>query len=182
MDWLPAVMTLIGVLVGVGIQEIRIWREKKDKYKDMVFEKRLDAHQGAYYWCMRLSGVVMPHSLAKDGGTQPAVKVLGEALEWLDKNALYLDEDSRIKMDALIGDAYGTASRYEDKEGRGNINEGKEERRLSGEIREALASIKTGVGVRYLPERRIPREYIKARKQLGKLLKATVKSGGKQRN
>ena len=35
MDWFPAVMTLIGVLVGVGIQEIRIWRERTDKYKDI---------------------------------------------------------------------------------------------------------------------------------------------------
>ena len=49
MDWFPAVMTLVGVLIGVGIQELRFWHERKDKYKDMVFEKRLAAYQGAYY-------------------------------------------------------------------------------------------------------------------------------------
>jgi len=31
MDWFPAVMTIAGVLVGVGVQEFRIWRAKIDK-------------------------------------------------------------------------------------------------------------------------------------------------------
>lgn len=68
MDWFPAVMTLIGVLVGVGIQELRIWRERKDKYKDMVFEKRLDAHQEGHYRIAKLVMAMMPNQIMKGGG------------------------------------------------------------------------------------------------------------------
>jgi hypothetical protein len=31
MDWFSAVMGLVGVLLGVAIQEFRFWRERKDK-------------------------------------------------------------------------------------------------------------------------------------------------------
>jgi hypothetical protein len=154
-DWFPAVMTLVGVLVGVGVQELRIWRERRDKYKDMVFEKRLDAHQGAYCRCMRLFDVMLPNKLMCDEGVRVAMKEAAETLDWLDKNALYLDEDSRVRMVVFVRYMCGTAERYLDGTQRKNISIEEETRKLLLSLREVVSSIKRGVGVKYLPEREI---------------------------
>ena len=114
MDWVTAVIGLVGVIVGVGIQEFRIWRERKDKYKDMVFEKRLDAHQGAYYWCMTLFELMLPPKLMKDGGVKVAAEETLKATDWLNKNALYLDEDSRVVMNLFFRYISETCYKYLD--------------------------------------------------------------------
>ena len=152
MDWATAVITLAGVIAGVGIEEFRFWRERKDKYKDMVFEKRLDAHQGAYYWCTRLLDVMWPHKLMRDEGVRGAMKEGQGALDWLGKNALYLDEDSRIGMDVFIDYMCETAYKYVDEKGRKNINVEEETGKLLQNSREVVSRIKRGVGVKYLPE------------------------------
>lgn len=151
MDWFPAFMTLVGVLVGVGVQELRIWREKKDKYKDMVFGKRLDVHQGAYYQCRKLTIVMMPFNLMKVGGVDAAIKEIWEAMDWMNKNALYLDEDSREKMDEFQIYANNTASKYVSEKERKNINTEEEEKKLGENLREVLSCIQRGVGAKYLP-------------------------------
>ena len=158
MDWFPAVMGLIGVVVGVAIQEFRIWRERKDKYKDMIFEKRLDAHQGAYYRCMRLSKFMLPHELMKDEGTAALEEIL-ESYEWLAKNALYLDGDSRTKITYCFDYVRETAEKYEDEEWRKNINVKEEMRKLQENMVAVLVSIEKGIGVKYLPESRISIEH-----------------------
>jgi hypothetical protein len=155
MDWFPAVMTLAGVLVGVGVQEFRIWREKKDKYKDMVFEKRLDAHQGAYYWCMTLVKLAMPHRLVKDGGKQALVKGMWEATEWLNKNALYLDEGSLEEMNKFFQYVSETGVKYRGERRGQDINVATEAAELVRNSGEVLGSIKRGIGYKYLPETRI---------------------------
>jgi len=155
MDWLTPVMGIIGVVVGAGIQEFRIWREKKDKYMDMVFEKRLDAHQGAYYWCMRLLKVALPINLTQDGGVQVAVEEINEAMEWVDKNALYLDEDSRIEIGELFKFVNVTSSKYVDRRNIEGINSEEERQKVVKKVREVLSSITRGIGVKYLPEQRI---------------------------
>jgi hypothetical protein len=170
MDWFPAVMTLVGVLVGVGVQEFRIWREKKDKYKDMVFEKRLDAHQGAYCWCMRLFDVMLPNKLMRGEGVRVAMKEASEALDWWDKNALYLDEDSRIKMNIFIQYMCETVYKYVDETGRKNISIEEETRKLLQNSREVVSSIKRGVGVKYLPEPRISSVTLAGMKSLDELV------------
>jgi hypothetical protein len=170
MAWFPAVMTLVGVLVGVGVQEFRIWREKKDKYKDMVFERRLDAHQGAYYECMRLLKFVMPDKLVVDGGVEVAIEETLEAHEWLNKNALYLDEDSRTKMSALFNYICETTIKYKDAKWRKNINIGEETRKLIDNLSEVLGCIQRGIGVEYLPERKKLIESIDTEKRLNELI------------
>jgi hypothetical protein len=156
MDWFPAVMTLVGVLIGVGIQEFRIWRARKDKYGDMVFEKRLDAHQGAYYWCKRLTVSVRPDRLLRDGGVEAGIKEVWRGLEWLDKNALYLDEDSRLKVNNFIVYIAGIIVRYRDKKWRKNIEVEEEMQKVLEKVVEVVTSIERGIGVKYLPEQKIP--------------------------
>ena len=152
MDWFPAVMTVVGVLIGVGIQELRIWRERRDKYRDMVFEKRLDAHQGAYYQCMRLSKVSMPWHLVEDGGVENVSKEIDEATEWLNKNALYLDEDSRERMEDLMIFLNISASKYEEERDKGGKNDKKVRNKVVGEVGKVLYTLKKGIGVKHLTE------------------------------
>lgn len=168
MDWFPAVMTLVGVLVGLGVQEFRIWRERKDKYKDMVFEKRLDTHQGAYYQCMRILNLIMPHILMSDEGASVAVKEAWNAYEWLDKNRLFLDDDSSFKMNCFFQYACETAYKYTDEEGRKNIDVEEETRRLFEIVVDVTASIRKGIGVEYLPEPKIFIKDIEVKKELDK--------------
>ena len=159
MDWFPAVMTLVGVLVGLGVQEFRIWRERKDKYKDIVFEKRLEAHQDAHYRCKRLLGVMMPYKLMKDAGKKAAIEEIGKYYEWRNKNALYLDRDSRIKMNMLFKYVLDAVEKYEDGEWLKNINVREETQKLNENIVEVLYSIEKGLGVDYLPEEEITLDY-----------------------
>lgn len=155
MDWFPAVMTLAGVLIGVGIQEFRIWRERKDKYKDMIFEKRLEAHQGAHYRCRRLLMFMTPYKLVKDGGVSAALEEMREFSEWLHKNTLYLDIGSRTKISMFLNYLLNTVKKYQDEEWIKNMNVKEETLELHGNMAEVLLSIERGVGVNYLPEEKI---------------------------
>jgi hypothetical protein len=172
MDWFPAVMTLVGVLVGVGVQEFRIWREKKDKYKDMVFERRLDAHQGAFYQCVRLLKFAMPDKLVADGGFAVAIEETLEGHEWLNKNALYLDGDSRTKVSTFFNYICETAIKYKDEKWRKNVNIGEETQKLMDNVAKALACIERGIGGEYLPERNKLIESIDTEKWLDELIEA----------
>jgi hypothetical protein len=156
MDWFPAVMSLVGVALGAGIQEIRLRRERKDKYKDMVFEKRLDAHQGAYYWCLRVSRSARPDNLLREGGPEGAIKESWKCLEWLHKNALYLDEGSASKMNSFIVYIIDKSLKSRDEAWRKNVDVKKEVEDVIGRLAEVTTSIRKGVGVKYLPEERIP--------------------------
>jgi len=173
MDWFPAVMTLVGVLIGVGIQEFRIWRERKEKYMDMVFEKRLEIHQGAYYRCMRLSNIMLPHKLVGVEGLQAAVKELMEAIEWLNMNALYLDEASTAKMNSFLLYLGVTGSKYVylDKTKIKDINLEEETRKILQNRNEVVSKIKKGIGVKYLPEREIPSVDIEEEKSFDEVVK-----------
>lgn len=166
MDWFAAVMTLIGVLVGVGIQEFRIWRERKEKYKDMVFEKRLDAHQEGYYRVMRLCLAMLPNEIMKEGGSKVAVERLQEAEEWRDKNALYLTEDTMEKIDDLLEYAADTGCKYANEAERKNISIEEETQKVLRNAGIVSASIKKGVGVKHLPKNDVLGVRILERKSL----------------
>jgi hypothetical protein len=155
MDWFPAVMALVGVLVGVGVQELRLWRERKDKYKDMIFEKRVEAHQGAYYRCYRLQEFLLPYRLVKDGGIKALDGELYRYKDWLNKNALYLDGVSRTKIYMFLYYAVKTGRKYGDRQWIKNMDVREETLALNGNLAETLNSIQKGIGVKYLPEEEI---------------------------
>ena len=156
MDWFTPLVGFLGLAIGFGYQEYRIRRERKDKYKDMVFEKRLDAHQGAHYWSRRFLGLMSPHRLVKEGAVAVVIKEVQEAYEWLTRNELYLDEASSLKMTEFLHYAAETCLRYLEykKEGK-NINVEEETRKLLYNEGVLSASIRKGIGVKYLPEQRI---------------------------
>lgn len=57
-DWVAPVMGLAGVALGAGIAEFRHWRESRERYQAMSFERRLEAHQEAYYYNQRFYEVL----------------------------------------------------------------------------------------------------------------------------
>ena len=155
MDWFSAVMVLIGAGIAVGAQELRIWREKQDKYKDMVFEKRLAAHQDAYYWCVRLFNLMMPNSLMIADGRKNLNKETWKAHEWFTKNALYLDEVSVEKWIDFLEYVKETGQKYESETIRKDISVKEETKELRKNVEEVVAAIRKGVGYKYLPEAKI---------------------------
>lgn len=131
MEWVAAI---VGVIIGAAIQEFRHWRESKERFRVMTFEKRLEAHQRAYYWCHKLNEVLNPSN------SEEIHKVASEAREWWDSNCLFLDANSRHKMVELINLAHFYAD--------GN--------KLGEDVWSALMkawkTIVAGIGVEYLPE------------------------------
>jgi len=175
MDWFAAVMTLVGVLVGVGVQEFRIWRERKDRYKNMVFQKRLDAHQGAYYWCMRLMTLMRPDRLMREGGVGAAIEKNWEASEWLNKNALYLDKDSRSKMIGFVRYIGETSLKYKDEGWKTDVHIKEETLNVVMRAGEVVTTVEKGIGVDYLPKQKTLSEnirWIEIEQELGKIVKS----------
>lgn len=152
MDWFPAVMTLVGVLVGVAIKEYGIRRERKDKYKDMVFEKRLEAHQEVYCRLIGLLGFISPNRLMEEGGTKALRKELLECTKCVNRNALYLAKDSRRGIVVFLDYARKTGNMYADEEWVKSVDVKKEEDKLLNNMRVVLGSVEKGIGAEYLPE------------------------------
>jgi hypothetical protein len=92
-----AIFGLIGVVVGSGLTAgfnyYRDRREREEKYRVMLYEKRLEAHQRAFYYIQKLNEVLNTAQNDED-----IWKVTREAREWWDSNCLYLDEESRKEM------------------------------------------------------------------------------------
>jgi hypothetical protein len=151
MDWFTPLVGFLGLAIGFGYQEYRFRRERKDKYKDMVFEKRLAAHQDAYYWCMRLFNLMMPNRLMIADGRKNLNKETWEAHEWLTKNALYLDEVSAEKWIDFFEYVQETCQKYENETSRKDINVKEETKELRKHTEEVVAAIRKGVGYKYLP-------------------------------
>lgn len=47
-DWVLATIDPVCLLLGIGVSGLRQWRQERDRYKFMTFEKRLTVHQEAY--------------------------------------------------------------------------------------------------------------------------------------
>ena len=152
MDWFPALMTLVGVLVGVAIQEYRIRRERKDKYKDMAFEKRLEAHQEIYYRIIGLGELMSPGKLMKEAGAKAFHKELLEFTKCVARNALYLARDCRREIVVFLEYARKTGNNYADEEWVKSVNVKEEMDKLLHNMRIVMNSVERGVGVEYLPE------------------------------
>lgn len=172
MDWLTPLVGFLGWAIGFGSQEYRMRRERRDKYKDMVFEKRLEVHQGAYYRCNRLVGFMMPEKLVEDGGIEALADELSEYRVWINKNALYLAPDSKVKMHMFFHYAFKKGKQYADKEWIKTMNVEGETLELTRNLVEVLDSVERGVGVEYLPKERIEVEF----SYLGEILGDAVES------
>ena len=175
MDYIAAIIGFAGVALGALILGITNWLARKDKYKDMVFEKRLDAHQGAHYWCMRLMTVMRPDRITRKGGVAAAVEKNQEALEWLNKNALYLDQDSRLKMVSFVKYIGEASLKYRDEEWRTEVHMKEETLNVVMRAAEAATAVEKGIGVEYLPKQKALTEnmrWIEIEEELDRILES----------
>lgn len=108
---IEAVFGLIGVILGALATGIVSWKihtsnlqsrnseieiERKERFRVMTFEKRLDAYQRAYYCYQCLNEVL------NGGDTEKIHEVANEARDWWNKHCLLLDTDSRDNLMGFI--------------------------------------------------------------------------------
>lgn len=131
--WETALVGFFGVILGVGIQEFRRWRESKEVYQHMVFQKRLETHQKAFEWCQKLS-----LELSRSEADQ-IHKVAIKFRDWWNANCFYLDPKSRIEIIPLINYAHQYT---------------REPKRVDiwGQLEKVEKAITTGIGREYIPK------------------------------
>jgi hypothetical protein len=139
------VFGLIGVILGVGVMEFRHWREERERYQVMTFEKRLETHQAALNWCYQLNRVLN----SRDPGDIHGIA--DQAREWWNKNCLLLDEKSRESMVLTINFSHSYANKFE------HPDKGEPEAQKGSQVwhylNDSLRAIHEGIGVKYLPEK-----------------------------
>jgi hypothetical protein len=152
-DWTTPIIGFIGVIIGIASVEIRLWRERKERYQIMTFERRLEVHQQAFGWCLRISD-----SLGKSYGDLGANvnamlavdldKLYNEANEWYFNHCLYLDDDSRRDMFTAIGLPLERAEQLTN-----NVKATNEFiQQARNTLRETMRYVTKGIGSEYLPE------------------------------
>ena len=148
-EWTVPLIGFAGVILGVGITEFRLWKESREKYHAMIFEKRLEVHQKAFYWCLKIGETL--NEVEKDEyDTMKAFSNCAyEAREWLDNNCLYLNVTSYVGMIGALRMALAPVSKLL-KEEEADIDASKKEAQTK--LTETLRSIVEGIGVKYLPE------------------------------
>ena len=97
-----ALIGLIGILLGIAATSFFKWIDRKERFKVMTFEKRLDVHQSAYYWNQR----IYQELSSKDASILK--KIISDAQQWWNTNCLLLDENSRISMISV----FNSTNRY----------------------------------------------------------------------
>lgn len=53
-NWAVVLIGVSSLILGVAITEIGRWLERRERYKVLSFEKRLEAHQQALTWCLKI--------------------------------------------------------------------------------------------------------------------------------
>jgi hypothetical protein len=133
---MEAIYSLVGVIVGAGITGFVTWRiyqtNRKDQFRTMAFEKRLETHQNAYYWFQKVNDCLARNKFLKLPDT------IDQAQEWWYANCLWLDEKSRNEMIRFFYFArhYSPTKKNQDWDS----------------IPSCAQAIITGIGYKYLPE------------------------------
>ena len=134
MEWLIALFTLLGVILGLGYSEYKNRQGRKERFRVMTFEKRLEAHQQAYYWCHKLNEVLNIGEKADIHNTA------NKAREWWNSNCLLLDTNSRREIVQLINLSHAYAH---------DLKSGEY---VWDSLQKSLKSVVKGIGFEYLPE------------------------------
>jgi hypothetical protein len=104
-DWLTPIIGLGGVILGAGISEYRRWREGKEQYRVLTFERRLKTHQEALVQVSRLYNSFSSYidfTIRASDKLEMLETSIDKAEEWWSDNCLYLDEVTREKFSDLL--------------------------------------------------------------------------------
>ncbi len=96
--------------------------------------------------------MIRPHRLLKEGGIDKLLDEIENATDWLNKNALYLDDNSNNSMRGLFNEILIISKNYANKNKGVEIDVKVDLRKLVKSLSKALSCIKKGVGARYLPQ------------------------------
>jgi len=107
METIIGIFTIIGGLIGSFITYVVFKLERKDKFRMVAIEKRLEAHQKAFSMWYKLIWVI--HSPITE-----RTKVISEARDFWITNCLYLEKNTRKEFDVVINlvDGYSDKLRY----------------------------------------------------------------------
>lgn len=147
---LVAIVGFAGVLFGSAISIFIHWREGKDKYQQMAFEKRLQVHQEAYAWCERLFEYITPFD---ENAPKDKIDVTHKFDDWFYSNCLYLDKNSVFELQYLNLRVLEFFEKY----GEYNMATSDDRQRAAfRNLEEALGDTKDaiarGIGVKYIPD------------------------------
>jgi hypothetical protein len=147
-DWGIALIGVGGIIVGAIITEVRYWLDRKQRFRVMTFEKRLQVHQDAYRLCMEQA--LLMDELRRKGleVSERFLKSHDETREWLNRNCLYLDKRSHK---AIIEAFFATSIYGRDfAEKRETINQAYDY--AHSKLEDCLKFTTEGIGAEYLPE------------------------------
>lgn len=104
--WVGLIGVGVGSSITLGYNFWRDWSEGREKYRVMLYEKRLEIHQKGFYLVHKLSET-MPDSIEGMKRVKAAtINELSHQLEeWWTLNFFYLDEESRRRIIEAIVDA-----------------------------------------------------------------------------
>lgn len=140
-EWGIALIGIAGLIVGAIITEVRHWLDRQQRFQVMTFEKRLQTHQEALSCWYELY-----HAL-NIGTSDDKHKAIDKLEKWWENNLLFLDEVSRDKMLALIGEARDHITGHAESHSA-----------VFRTLRETRDAIVRGIGAKYLPEMPEPKE------------------------
>jgi hypothetical protein len=135
-DWFTPVIGLSGVVLGVGITEVRRWLESKNIYRKVTFEKRLAVHQEALGQSYLLGRII-----SSQIDDEEKITKVREIEKWWNNNCLYLDEKSCRKMFNLVFDSFEHINGLSESQNA-----------IYRKLRETRIVIARGIGVKHLPE------------------------------
>jgi hypothetical protein len=88
-------LTLLGIFVGAFLTLLIQWFDRKDKFRLVAIEKRLQTHQEAFAWWYKLIWVI--HSPSDE-----RIPVISEVRNFWINNCLYLEKNTRKEFDIVI--------------------------------------------------------------------------------
>ena len=158
-DWALAIAVIVGTIIGASIGEFRHWRESKQRYRVLTFEKRLETHQEAFKYCFEINQFLGRMRRGELEAIKDFNKVIGDAKEWWFSHCLYLDDNSRYILIDAFDAALDNASDLLEELGKAKkpdieaLNAIKSNEIAQKKVAEAIAYIVKGIGAKYLPEK-----------------------------
>ncbi|MFC1954824.1 hypothetical protein ACFLVZ_03275 [Chloroflexota bacterium] len=133
-----ALFGLIGVLMGIAATSFYKWIDRKERFRVMTFEKRLEIHQRAYYWNQKI------YSELSSKNANTLRNIAQEIQEWWNNNSLLLDEKSRTSMISVINSTNRYARGLDQPEFATGIEQ------IWDVLNTNLEDIETGIGAEHL--------------------------------